>query len=244
MTRTTVKIVFSAHVEGVSFEKQIISLGGNFPEVEIEKSDETWLFKIEKGVPHASDGIMDSVVAEASAQIERFWNLLEYIVPTRVYPCAEIYYELSGRILPASPRPQSIFFGQCSLDIVLTENYFNTNRDSFNRSFDYDLLKRFNFAKRQKDKVNKFLSLYSLLASVAPSDLQVDIDRLIENVEPTVSRSASPRGAPETIFTRLRNELAHHREGSSVFATHAEIEIHLERFEWIVKSVIDRLIVS
>lgn len=36
----------------------------------------------------------------------------------------------------------------------------------------------------------------------------------------------------------LKKELAHHCEGVSVFTTHEEISLHVDRFEWVVQRII------
>jgi response regulator of citrate/malate metabolism len=113
------------------------------------------------------------------------------------------------------------------------------NAPLFHKRYNYDILKRFNFARSLEDPVSRFLSLYAMLSSVA-NDNQQQIDELIRTEEPTVACSPSPRHSrPETIFTRLRNELAHHREGVSVFATHDEIRLHVGRFEGLVRRILE-----
>ena len=80
--------------------------------------------------------------------------------------------------------------------------------------------------------------MYSILSSIY-DDSQAKIDAAIETIEPNIGKSPSPTRRPyETTFTRLRNELAHYREGASIFETHREIRLHLPRFEWIVGELV------
>ena len=70
-------------------------------------------------------------------------------------------------------------------------------------------------------------------------DKQAEVDRLILQFDPNTQQTASPKdGKLETLYTRLRNELAHVRSTTTVFSTHDEIELHLHRFQWIVKSIL------
>lgn len=237
MSVTAVKIVFSAKLGSSRIQSQTVSLGGIYPDVEIEDLPEgIHHFKILKNLPNAGEDMLASAVAEATQQIEIFWNVLSYLRDTNIRPLAPVQYELNGVLNPL--RKEGNSFGRATIIASVGPLWFTENVEAFHKEYDYDLLKRYNFARALDDPISRFLSLYAMLASIT-NDRQSEIDALIEREEPTVSKSYSPKtGQPESLFTRLRNELAHHREGVSVFDTHDEIRLHVARFEWIVGRVL------
>jgi hypothetical protein len=240
MSLVPIKIVFSAHLGSSPIESHTVTLGGTYPEIEIEslnQPDGLHYFKIKKTVPHHGEAMLKSVAAEAATEVEVFWNVLSYLRGSLIQPSRVVQYEHEGQLRPiGSPiRPEA----RTTLTGCLGARWFEENTELFHKRYNYDLLKRFNFARSLEDPVSRFLSLYAMLSSIA-RDNQHEIDQLIRTEEPTVACSLSPRDSRhETIFTRLRNELAHHREGVSVFATHEEIRLHVGRFEWLAHRILE-----
>lgn len=239
MSPLPIKIVFSALLESSPISSHTISLGGIYPDIEVEDLKQPsglHYFKIRKAVPHQGEAMLKSVAAEASAEIEIFWNVFSYLRGTLIQPTGVVQYEHEGQLRPiGSPvRKES----GAALTVGISAKWFELNAELFSKRYNYDLIKRLNFARALEDPISRFLSLYAMLSSIA-QDRQQEIDRLIRTEEPTVASSLPPRKSqPETIFTRLRNELAHHREGVSVFVTHEEIRLHVGRFEWLVERII------
>jgi hypothetical protein len=239
MSALRIKVVFSALLGSSPITSHTVTLGGTYPDVEIEDLKQPGglrYFKIHKAVPHHGEDMLKSAAVEATAEIEVFWNVLSYLRGTLVQPTGVVQYEHDGQLRPLSKPVRSM--STATLTVATGEKWFEENTALFHKRYNYDLLKRFNFARSLKDPVSRFLSLYAMLSSIA-KDRQQEIDRLIRAEEPTVASSVSTRnGKPETIFTRLRNELAHHRDGVSVFSTHQEIALHVSRFEWLVERII------
>ena len=82
----------------------------------------------------------------------------------------------------------------------------------------------FREAVRSRDGVERFMHLYNLLMMLH-GDLQGRLDMFIHEQEPNVTQTPSPhsKGVNETIYTRLRNELAHHRSGVNIETTKQEM---------------------
>lgn len=240
MSLVPIKIVFSAHLGSSPIESHTVTLGGTYPDIEIESLDHPdglHYFKLKKTVPHEGEDMLKSVAAEAAAEIEVFWNVLSYLRDTLIQPSGVVQYEHEGQLRPIGRpiRPET----RATLTAVAGAKWFELNAPLFHKRYNYDILKRFNFARSLEDPVSRFLSLYAMLSSIG-RDNQQQIDELIRTEEPTVACSPSPKGSQhETIFTRLRNELAHHREGVLVFATHEEIRLHVGRFEWLVRRILE-----
>lgn len=234
-----IKIVFSALLGSSPIESHTVALNGRYPEIEIEnleQPDGLHYFKIRKTVPNLGDSMLQSVASEATAEIEAFWSVLSYLRNSIIQPVGVIQYENYGelRAIGRPIRPPTF----ATLTVSTGVRWFELNAELFHKRYDYDLLKRFNFARSLEDPISRFLSLYAIISSIA-EDNQRKIDELIRNEEPTIANSPSPKGSYlETIFTRLRNELAHQREGASVFGTHEEITIHVERFDWLVRRIL------
>jgi hypothetical protein len=77
--------------------------------------------------------------------------------------------------------------------------------------------------------VERFLHLYHILL-LFHNDRQDDVDAFIVAQDPNVPQTPSPllskKGKAETVYTRLRNELAHRRPGVNLDDTKREMEDH------------------
>ncbi|RLG46061.1 MAG: hypothetical protein DRN92_05945 [Thermoproteota archaeon] len=102
-------------------------------------------------------------------------------------------------------------------------------------------LKLFRFALQAPDMVTEFMFLYAILLTIF--DKQGEVDRFIRSIEPDVPytpRPDKPR-IKETIYTRLRNEVAHpNRPKVDLTKTREEISKVLPKFIFIVKKAIER----
>ena len=97
----------------------------------------------------------------------------------------------------------------------------------------------FRFALQSPDPVTRFMFLYSILL-VMCGDSQKKVDKFIQKIDPNVEVTESPHdGKPETIYTRLRNEVAHRRKNAHPAKTRKEIEGILPRFTGLVRKAIE-----
>lgn len=82
----------------------------------------------------------------------------------------------------------------------------------------------FRGAVRSKGGVERFMHLYNLLMMLH-CDHQGRLDQFIRSQEPNVPDTPSPhlKGVNETVYTRLRNELGHHRAGGDLERTKQEM---------------------
>lgn len=97
----------------------------------------------------------------------------------------------------------------------------------------------FRFSILQDDPVTKFMFLYNLMLSLN-NDCQKKLDKHILTLDDQVPVTLDPRNSNkrETLFTRLRNEVAHSRPGRDQIATATEIERHVGEFELIVQKAL------
>ncbi len=88
------------------------------------------------------------------------------------------------------------------------------------------------------EPVGRFIFLYTLLLHKFADD-QKAVDEAILKIDPTVAQFKSPYAkGHETVFSKLRNEMSHKREGINILETQKEIKLNVDRFETIVKEFI------
>lgn len=90
------------------------------------------------------------------------------------------------------------------------------------------------------DNVHKYMMLYHVLL-IKCFDRQGQVDSLIKRLRSDVSCSTYIRNGKivcETVFTRLRNEIAHRRTGSCYETTCREINDKIKEFSLIVRDAI------
>ncbi len=104
-------------------------------------------------------------------------------------------------------------------------------------------LELYRFCLTQKDPLARFLSLYHLLA-VLFRDNQDRVDSAILGVNSATEVTLSPfkKGKRETVYTRLRNEIVHNRDGKHLQETKIEVKTKVDDFQEIIRKLIaDRM---
>jgi hypothetical protein len=110
----------------------------------------------------------------------------------------------------------------------LLKQSINTNE------YDIQLIHQFVVSRSELDNVSRFMFLYNLALQIH-SDNQKILDESILQIEPSCIVSPSPRfDRDETIYTRLRNEVAHCRENTNIEATRNEINGVVNKFQEVV----------
>lgn len=100
--------------------------------------------------------------------------------------------------------------------------------------YDIQLIHQYVIARSELDNVSRFMFLYNLALQVH-SDNQRILDKFILCIEPSCIVSPSPRfDRHETIYTRLRNEVAHCRDNTNIEATRKEIDGVVNKFQEVV----------
>jgi hypothetical protein len=95
----------------------------------------------------------------------------------------------------------------------------------------------FRCAISSDEPIVQFLLLYLILDGIFGDQKNID-KHILDNV-PTTHQSVSPRnGRPETIYTRLRNEIGH-RAFVNPEATKREIMNNLDSFRAIVRGIVE-----
>ncbi|EHJ48300.1 hypothetical protein DFW101_2295 [Solidesulfovibrio carbinoliphilus subsp. oakridgensis] len=89
----------------------------------------------------------------------------------------------------------------------------------------------------------RHMYLYSILLDLTGDKRQSCVEKLILKLEPrvdtyVVEKEGKAKGSRETLYTKLRNEIGHPRQGAFVRTTGKEIEQCIERFQALVKKAI------
>lgn len=100
----------------------------------------------------------------------------------------------------------------------------------------------YRFAICQSDPISRFLFLYNLIL-LLNGDKQVLVDNQIISIDNSVPLTPIPHkpNKTETLFTRLRNEVAHTRPNANQELTAKEIINNVSRFQDLVKKALDTI---
>jgi hypothetical protein len=95
-------------------------------------------------------------------------------------------------------------------------------------------------ARQSASPVEEFIHLYNLLLMIL-GDKQKSVEAFIVREEPTVPRTQSPKypRVRESVYTRLRNELAHPRPGTNIESTKTEMAARLHGLIALTKRAIE-----
>jgi hypothetical protein len=99
----------------------------------------------------------------------------------------------------------------------------------------------FRSARQSLSPVEEFMHLYHILLMIY-NDNQKDVDAFIISEDPAVPQSQHPLKKPgltETVYTRLRNELAHKRAGVNLDNTKSEMASRLGGLIALTKRAIE-----
>jgi hypothetical protein len=124
------------------------------------------------------------------------------------------------------------------LSRVETEEFKELLERGYPHSYNYDF---FYFAVGLEEPISKFMCLYNIMLSLCNDD-QKQVDKFIRDIQPGVELSPSPKSSKkkETVYTRLRNEVAHSRPSTTIQATREEIKKNLDGFIGLIREIIFR----
>lgn len=91
------------------------------------------------------------------------------------------------------------------------------------------------------DPLATFMALYNIVLSLS-EDLQEKVDQFVISIQPGIPTNPSYRNRrsaiPETIYTRLRNEVGHIRPGTTIQGTRNEMTKNLAGLIEVTKQII------
>ena len=199
---------------------------------------------VEKKTPNAGTGCLKAVIDEAIKEAELFlpiFGAAAEFVPLNLectgYLVDGTFYLLED-IFPELKRKDNSF--NCVRGI--TEKGIPRIKERILKKWDAELLQEYFEALSKPDPIRRFLSLYLILLDISSDgrDSQKAVDDLLLSIDSTLQMSSIPhkKSKFETVFSRLRNELSHKREGVSKTETITQVHLHIMRFEELVKQVV------
>jgi hypothetical protein len=108
----------------------------------------------------------------------------------------------------------------------------------------HDLYSLYRSAISQRDPLARFMFLYNILL-LLNDDRQARVEAFIREEMTDVEEYEDPRpnkAGKETIFTRLRNEVGHVREGTTPKQTRVLIENNVAALQTLVRTAISRVV--
>ncbi|MGE3637384.1 MAG: hypothetical protein AB7G28_02420 [Pirellulales bacterium] len=101
---------------------------------------------------------------------------------------------------------------------------------------------QFRYAVGLSDALSRFMALYGIVLAIV-GDKQEDVDATVLAIEPSVATNPPHRQrasrVPETVYTRLRNQIGHPR-GVALDETVGEMKSHLGGLTAIARTLISR----
>ena len=209
-----------------------------------DEFDPEWRMTVHFGPVHS----IEEVDETGNAIKDDIFDMLSFTLNTKI---AEI--RLAGHGL--APRPGEsgnahLPFPPCECSNAtgrvggfrLSNNKVQEVQDALSRistSQHKPLVSLFRHAIGTDEPIVQFLILYLILYDRYGK--QHEIDKQIMLHEPATPQSTSPRnGKPETIYTRLRNEI-NHRTNAGPKTTRAEIMDNLDGFRMIVHRILKQM---
>jgi len=244
------KVFFQANFSNVAFES--IEISPPFPGVAkavIEASSEGVSLEVEI----SSADTPDSAIAKAKEVATYIAKLLtfEFCEFHQEFRVINKFLEVEIR-LPDGSAQTAIYDAVGMMQMVSAEAPKKLNETqveqlkellerSYPHSYNYDF---FYFAVGLEEPISKFMCLYNIMLSLCNDD-QEEVDDFICKMQPGVATSISPikskkKEKKETVYTRLRNEVAHSRPGTTIQATRKEIEKNLDGFIRLTREIIVR----
>ncbi len=239
----TIQIVYGLRIEGIQFKE--IDFSDTTPEFKniILRPTDADNYKYElllrKNISSHATQQLKAIFNEASNEAETFKYIFSVAADVKIFEfeCLGYYHnntliKYSG-ILGSGTRSS----GEFIYSHTAGEPSVKKIKDKMQTKIDLSAIQMFYDAATIIEPVSRFISLYALLLHKF-EDNQKNVDEAILKVDETVAQFKSPHNKGyETVFSKLRNEMSHKREGINILETQNEIRLNLSRFEKIVKKL-------
>lgn len=128
-----------------------------------------------------------------------------------------------------------------TMTTIIDENASTTLRDFITRNYELTNIVIILYTKifNINDIMSKFMMLYHIML-ILNDDKQNYVDLCIKKIAPATKLFESPRGSgkSETLYTKLRNEIAHYRKEVDIRSTINQLEDIIPDFTKIVRQAI------
>lgn len=171
-----------------------------------------------------------------STEMERLYAAIAVESSSRIGP---VYRERSDLPCKNGGRKQTVSSNKFEINVV---SPVAMSSDEVNRAIDLMskpslLINEYRTASEQSDPITRFSLLYNIALQIC-GDRQKRVDEEILKIAPSTGvNTSSHTGRQETIYTRLRNELAHHRQ-KPIASTVTEVKTNVSAFLSIIRSMV------
>lgn len=241
----SIDIAYEINIEGTQFNVEVIFFDTT-PEFKnirlkpIGPSPYDYHLLVKKNVFSTSTKYLQPIFSESTLEIQKFIYIFSASADIKITNFKCIGYFKNDKLRKLEEIFPSNYITDISANLIVTAGHPALNKIKKKMKSDYDLasLQMFYDSATVKEPIGRFASLYTLMLHLC-SDKQLKVDRTILNIDPTVAQFKRPnKKGYETIFTKLRNEISHKRDGINILKTHDEIKNNIDRFEKIVKEII------
>lgn len=240
-----IKIIFGIQIDGMEFPE--ISFADTSPlykNIKLILDDlNSYQYKIiiEKNAINPVGDELRSIIHEASSEAQSFVYAFSLAANIKIFDFTckgymqnerddsfiDIEQVFGSNREKFFAQPPTVEVGKARVDRI---------KEKMKKNYDLAKLGMFFDAATVKEPIGRFISLYTLMLHHC-NDNQKELDKAVMDIDPTVAEFPSPVGKNyETIFTRLRNELSHKRDGVNMIETHNQVRANVGRFEYIVKA--------
>lgn len=218
-----IKIVFGARIDGVEFPEISFAdtspLYKNITLIPEEPCNSRYKIFVDKNVIAPSGDELRSVIHEATFEAQSFVYVFSLTSDIKIFEFTFKGYvqgdsfikveEIFGADRMKSTAQLTVRIGQPRIDRL---------KESMKKNHNIPILQMFFDSATIEEPVGRFISLYTLMLHHC-DDKQKKVDEAIINVDSTVAQFSKPQGNYyETVFTKLRNELSHKRNGVNILS--------------------------
>ena len=236
-----IQIAYKLRIDGLQFKE--VNFSDVTPEFKniilkpIDSKTDTYELLINKNISSTAAKQLKPIFDESTLEAEKFVYVFSVSADVKIYEFECIGYYRKENFVRANQvfRDGITLSGSAKLTVTAGDPSVSKIKNKMKKKYDLASLQMYYDSATIIEPIGRFISLYALLLHKF-SDTQKKVDDAILSVDSTVSQFRSPLNAKvyETIFTKLRNELSHKRDGVSILKTHNEVKSNIDRFERIV----------
>ncbi len=186
----------------------------------------------------------DWPVQEVVQEVQQFVDVLSFEFNCPIRSLRESGYSIKkndGSGMSTVSSSNVLMWDVVSGTVKPDENSLIKFNDRFLNFRNSSSLRLYSSAIQQEDPIARFMFLYNIILTLS-GEKQAAVDKNILSIAPESPKSTSPRNinAQETVYTRLRNEIAHNRVGTDFGATSTEVSKWVSELGQITRQLILR----
>jgi hypothetical protein len=231
-----IQIAYRIRIDGLQFNE--VDFSDTTPEFknislrQIDANNCNYELLIKKNIFSSSDSHMRAIFNEASTEAEKFKYVFSRAADVKIFDFECLGYYRNGQLATYGSVFNNGLRISCHATATVTagEPSVRNIKEKMKAQYDLPSIQMYYDAATVIEPVGRFISLYTLLLHKF-SDNQKAVDEAILQIDPTVAQFKSPHAKNhETVFSKLRNEMSHKREGTNILETQNEIKLNVERF--------------